>query len=263
MRRAAAATIVAIAAAVAACGGDAGSAGGDGVTGEIVVFAASSLTDAFHDLAEAFETANPDAEVTFSFAGSSALALQIQEGAPADVFASADFDQVAVAAASGALGAPIVFATNVPVVVWNGAGNLDQFAAIAEPGLRLILAAEDVPIGRYAREILANASTADGLGEDFADRVLANLRSEEANVRAVMTKVQLGEADLGIVYRTDANAAGDVAIVSIPPEYNVTAEYPIAALTESDNPSGAGAWIAFVTSDEGQAILARHGFGAP
>jgi molybdate transport system substrate-binding protein len=232
--------------------------------GEILVFAAASLTDAFNAMADAFTSLNPDMRVTFNFAASSALSTQINEGAPADVFASADYAQMKIVTDAGNASSPRVFATNTPVVIEPaGSDALADFAGLANPGLRLVLAGPDVPIGRYSREILAKAS-AGALGADFAERVLANLQSEEANVRAVLTKVQLGEADAGIVYRTDATAGGDeVESVEIPPEYNVIAEYPIAVVDDSENGEVAEAWIQFVLSDEGQAILEEFGFGPP
>lgn len=253
---------VAFAFAAIGCGDDDDDDGGEAISGDITVFAASSLTEAFEAIGEAFVAENPDAGVQFNFAASSALATQINEGAPADVFASADQNQMAVVTDAGGVEESSVFATNVPVVaVPTGSDAVSEFADLATPGLRLVLAAEDVPIGRYSREILANASTEEGLGITFSDDVLANLVSEEANVRAALSKVQLDEADAGIVYTTDLGAAeGEVKGIEIPEEYNVIATYPIAALTESGNSDVAAAFVAFVLSDEGQAILAEFGF---
>jgi molybdate transport system substrate-binding protein len=232
--------------------------------GSITVFAASSLTDAFNELGEAFKAANPDVDIEFSFAASSALATQINEGAPADVFAAADGAQMRVVMDSGkGEGEPVIFATNSPVVVVPaGATTVATFEDLARPGIALVLAGPEVPIGRYARELLQKASEAGGIRADFSDRVLANLRSDEANVRAVLTKVQLGEADAGIVYQTDAaTAAGDVDVIEIPGQYNVVAQYPIVPLAESEDPEAAAAFVEFALSGEGQAILESNGFG--
>ena len=228
------------------------------------MFAASSLTDAFNALADGFNVQHPGVSVTFNYASSSALATQLNERAPADVFASANDEQMEVVTEAGNASDAQTFATNVPVVVVPaGSKAVASFADLGRPGVRLVLAGPDVPIGAYSRQILADAANAaDGPGADFLERVLANLRSNESNVRAVLTKVQLGEADAGIVYRTDAAlAGGDIEVVDIPAEYNATASYPIAVTKESRNPAAAAAWIAYVLSPEGQAILQRFGFG--
>jgi molybdate transport system substrate-binding protein len=236
------------------------------VSGEVIVFAASSLTDAFKEAGTKFQETFARARVTFNFASSSALAIQINEGAPADVFASADTVQMKNVADRGNATSSAIFATNVPVVVTPGSGSpVASFADLAKPGVRLVLAAPEVPVGRYARDILANASkAAGGVSPDFSERVLANLRSDEANVRAVLAKVQLGEADAGVVYATDAAvAASDLEVVDIPTAYNIVARYPIAALQGAKNPVAARAWITFITGADGQAVLAKYGFGKP
>ncbi len=239
-------------------------AGTQAVEGEVVVFAASSLTDAFKEAAAVFREMHPGARVSLSFASSASLAAQINEGAPADVFASADGAQMTVVVSRGNAGTPVVFATNRPILVVPRTGSpVASFADLARPGVRLVLAAPEVPIGRYSREILARASgTPAGPGADFGAKALANLRSNEANVRAVLTKVQLGEADAGIVYATDAASGGsDIRVISIPPEYNVLAEYPIAVTSSARNVLAASAWLAFLLSGEGQAVLEKYGFG--
>jgi molybdate transport system substrate-binding protein len=255
---------------VGACGGDESPATGarseDGaeIRGELTVFAASSLTDAFKAAAQRFEALHPGVSVAFNFGASSALVVQIDEGAPADILASADQAQMSAATAKGHVRDARVFATNVPVVVVPKSGSpVARFDDLAKRGVRLVLAGPDVPIGRYSREILAKAAAAaGGPGAGFAETVLANVRSNEANVRAVLTKVQLGEADAGIVYRTDVRTAGDdVRTVEVPPAYNVLAEYPIAVTSTTRNADAADAWIAFLLSAEGQEILAQYGFG--
>lgn len=247
------------------CGGDGGEAPGGG-EGEIVVFAAVSLTDAFKAAAGTFEAENPGVKVTFNFAASSALATQINEGAPADVFASADLAQMKAVIDRGNARESHVFATNVPVVIVPASGSpVAAFADLAKPGIRLVLAGPEVPIGKYSRQVLEKAAAdAAGPGAGFAGQALANLKSNESNARAVLAKVQLGEADAGIVYATDAAIAGtDVKVIAIPVAWNVIAEYPAAVLEEAPNSAVARAWLAFLLSPDGQSILARYGFGAP
>lgn len=231
--------------------------------GEVTVFAASSLTEAFTAAGEAFHAANPGATAKFNFAASSALAVQINEGAPADVFASADNAQMKAVVDAGNAVSPQVFVRNTPVVVVPADSAIDDFEDLATDGIRLVLAGPDVPIGRYARQVIENASGSGGIAPDFATRVLANVRSDEANVRAVLSKVQLGEADAGIVYQTDATVAGsEVRVIEIPAEFNVIAEYPLAAVATGDTLLAA-AFIEFVLSEDGQAILREYGFASP
>jgi molybdate transport system substrate-binding protein len=235
------------------------------VEGKITVFAAASLTDAFKELGTAFSAANPKASVTFNFASSSALATQINEGAPADVFASADLVQMKVVTDKGTTDPQLIFATNVPVVVVPASGSpVAAFEDLAKSGVKLVLAAPAVPIGNYARQIFANASTASGAGADFATKVLANLKSNEADVKSVLVKIQTGEGDAGVVYKTDAAVAGNqVRTLVIPDKYNVIAQYPIAAIKASSNVAAARAFVAFLTSNAGQTIMAKYGFGKP
>lgn len=235
------------------------------VEGKITVFAAASLTDAFKEIGTAFSAANPKASVTFNFAGSSALATQINEGAPADVFASADDANYRLVAAKGTFDPQAIFATNVPVIVVPSSGSpVSSFEDLAKSGVRLVLAAPSVPIGNYARQIFANASTADGAGADFSTRVLANLKSNETNVKSVLAKIEVGEGDAGLVYKSDAAIAGSqVKTIAIPERYNVLAQYPIGAMKGSSNVAAARAFVAFVLSGAGQTILAKYGFGKP
>ena len=245
-----AAAVATAALALAACGGN------DEPRQTVTVLAAASLTEAFSELAEAFEGSRPDVDVRLAFAGSAALRTQVLEGAPADLFASASPDEVAALAAAGLVVEQRALARNalVVVVAEDASARIGDFAGLAEPGLRLVLTAEDVPAGRYARESLALAGT------EFAARVLANVRSNEANVRATLAKVELGEADAAIVYASDLRAANaDIRAIAIPERFQVAAEYRIALLSESD---GARAFVAFATSPAGTAMLARHGFGA-
>ena len=231
----------------------------------LTVFGAASLTDAFTEIGENFEIAHPGVTVAYNFAGSQTLRTQIEAGAPADVFASANKTEMdaLVQASLVAEGMPQVFLINKLVVILpaNNPGALERLEDLAEPGLKLVFAAEEVPVGKYARQALDQMSAP--YGADFKERVLANVVSNEDNVKQVVAKVQLGEADAGIVYTSDAVAAPDLKTIAIPAELNVIAEYPIAPLIHSANADLGTAFIAYVLSDEGQAILQKWGFGPP
>jgi molybdate transport system substrate-binding protein len=238
-----------------ACGAGSGSAG----TGRITVFAAASLTDAFTAVADEFEASNTASaeasRVTLSFAASSELVTQIVEGAPADVFASADRASMDVLVDAGAArGDPVVFATNELAIV-VAPGNPEGITGLpdlAGDDLLVVTCAPEVPCGAYARQALG------------ASGVALTPVSLEENVRAVVAKVALGEADAGIVYATDAVAAGDdVDAVAIPDDVNVVAEYPIAVTADARSSATATEFLAFVLSERGQEILAGFGFGAP
>ncbi|HVP63065.1 MAG TPA: molybdate ABC transporter substrate-binding protein [Myxococcaceae bacterium] len=239
--------------------------GGDGVRPEetaLTVFAAASLRDAFGALGTAFERAHPGVQVRFNFGGSQELRTQIEQGAPADVFASADNRHMDAARAEGLVEAPTLLATNTPVMVVpsDNPGKVRGLADLPR-AKRVVIGAPEVPIGAYTLQILERARAR--LGADFPERVLARVVSRELNVRQVLTKVVLGEADAGLVYRTDARSAGDrVGVVEIPSEVNVVAQYPIAVVTRAPHPELARQWIALVTGAEGQAVLARAGFGS-
>jgi molybdate transport system substrate-binding protein len=226
------------------------------------IFAAASLTDAFTEIGQNFEAANPGVTVTFNFAGSQALRTQIEEGAPADVFASASGKEMdtAVAGKFVADGTPKVFLNNKLVLILpaDNPAAVTKLQDLAKPGLKLVLAAEEVPVGNYARQSLdlMNGS----FGADFKDKVLANVVSNEDNVKQVVSKVQLGEADAGIVYTSDAVAAPELKTVEIPTELNVIAKYPIAPLVKSANADLAASFVEYVFSAEGQAVLAKWGF---
>jgi len=203
-------------------------------------------------LASRYEEAHAGVEVILNFAASSELVTQIDNGAPADVFASAD-EQTMNRLADDAVGAR-VFATNrLQIVVEAGnPENIRTLTDLARPGLLYITAAPEVPVGRYAARVLAAAG------------VEVTPRSLEANVKSIVSKVLLGEADAGIVYVTDVRAAGDrVTGVAIPDSLNVEARYPIVALGGSSNPVGADDFVSFVLSATGRQVLLDFGFGAP
>lgn len=231
-------------------GGSAPALGG----GDVTVFAASSLKDAFSEIGTGFEKRHPHAHVRFSFAGSQTLAAQIRQGAPADVFAGANwksFEDAGLAKGSGK-----VFARNRMVIVLRrGYGGVRRYADLSRVG-RLVLADERVPAGQYAMRFLDRAAAQ--FGGKWKDSVLARVVSREADVRSVLAKVQLGEADAGIVYASDASSAkSKVVTVGIPDSLNPIAEYPMATLGGS---AAGKAFANYVLSREGQAILVRHGF---
>jgi molybdate transport system substrate-binding protein len=247
-----AAVLAAASLVLAGCGGDEPSGGGTSASpAELKVFAAASLTAAFTEIGERF-TAAGGTKVTFNFSGSQALATQIQQAAPADVFASADtanMDRVA-----DLVGTPQSFAGNqLQIVVEKGnPKGVQGLMDLANPDLKVVLAAPDVPAGRYAAESLAKAD------------VTVEPVSQEDNVKAVVTKVSLGEADAGIVYVTDVTAGGDkVEGVDIPEELNVLATYPIATVKASRAQDQAQAFMDQVLSAEGQQVLKANGFLPP
>lgn len=239
--------IVLTAAALTACGGT-------GERSSLVVFAAASLAGAFDEVGAAFEAAHPDADVHFSFAASSALREQILEGAPADLYASANTANMEMVAAAGATARPPVpFARNamligVPVGNPRGVTGLADFAR-AE--LLIGLCAPQVPCGDYARRVLAAAG------------VEPSIDSEEPTVRSLLTKLETGELDAGLIYRSDGVSSGAIEMIAIPQEWNVDVRYEIAVLAEADRTERAEAFIEFVLSPPGREILVRHGFTAP
>ncbi len=226
------------------------------------VFAAASLTDAFSEMGRNFEAAHPGVTVTFNFAGSQTLRTQIEQGAPADVFASANSTEMNALVADQKVqaGTPKIFLTNRLVVILpakNPAG-ISSLDDLARPGLKLVLAAESVPAGNYARQVLENLNAS--LGADYKDQVLANVVSNEDDVRQVVAKVELGEADAGMVYVSDAVAASGLQRIEIPAGVNVIADYPIASISGSINSDLATGFVDYVLSSTGQAILTKWGF---
>ncbi|MCC6169783.1 MAG: molybdate ABC transporter substrate-binding protein [Caldilineaceae bacterium] len=233
---------------------------------ELIVLAAASLTEAFTELGEQFQAAHPGVTVLFSFAGSQQLAQQLAQGAPADVFASANRRQMAAAIDAGRVlsDSTQVFVNNRLVVIYpsdNPAG-LASLHDLAQPGVKLVLAAPAVPVGEYALNFLDKASATVEYGATYSPTVLANVVSYEENVRGVLGKVSLGEADAGIVYTSDiaAGSADQVGQIEIPDALNTVAAYPIAPVADADHPDLAQAFVDLVLSPAGQAVLARHGF---
>ena len=247
-------------------------AGGSGAVDEvraappraITVFAAVSLTEAFTVLGKVLEERAPGLRVMFNFAGSQQLALQIEQGAQADVFASADQRWMRDLQQRGLLlGAPREFVRNRLAIVLprSNPGKITGLQDLARPGVKFLIAADAVPAGRYAREALAKLARAPGFPPEFDRRVMQNVVSEEDNVRAVVAKVQLGEADAGAVYRSDitATVSDKVSLIEIPDPYNVVASYPIAVV-KTPGPGGGELFVALVLSALGQQILRGYNF---
>lgn len=235
---------------------------------ELIVFAAASLTESFKELGQQFEAAHPGAKVVFNFAGSQQLRAQLEQGAPADVFASANTKEMNGAIQSSLIvsGTQQAFARNRLIVIYpkDNPGQVETLADLAKPGLKLVVADKAVPVGQYTLDMLAKMSKDPAYGPHFADQVQKNVVSLEQDVKAVVAKVRLGEADAGVVYATDASAAGgDVTALQIPDQFNQLATYPIAALTKAPQADLAQQFIDLVLSDQGQQVLQKFGFLPP
>ena len=227
---------------------------------EVVVYAAASLREVLQNVALTFEKRHPNSKVHFNFAGSQDLRVQIEQGAKVDVFASADWKHMRLLADKEMVVEPVVFARNLPVVVVpkNNPAKLRTFADLPK-ATHLVVGTAEVPIGAYTEAIFAASEKL--YGKPFHEQVLARVRSRELNVRQVLTKVALGEADAGIVYKTDALTMPDkVQIIEIPKQINIVAEYPIAVLRAAPHPDLARAFVKLVLSKEGQKALAEAGF---
>jgi molybdate transport system substrate-binding protein len=229
------------------------------LAGELVVFAAASLRDPFSALGVELERAYPGARVAFSFAGSQELRTQLEHGAPADVFASADLRHMEELVRAGRASAPVVFARNEPVLIVSkeASGRVRSLADLPRAA-RIVIGAAEVPIGRYTQQILDRASAS--LGEGFRARVEAKVVSRELNVKQVLTKVRLGEAEAGLVYRTDALTAPELTVVTVPTDVAVIAEHPIAIVAAAPHPALARAFVELVLSALGQRTLQQAGF---
>lgn len=231
----------------------------------LTIFAAASLADGFEAVGALFEEANPGVKVRFNFAGSQQLAQQINAGAPADVFASANGRQLEAAIAGGRVsaGSERIFAHNRLVVITpddNPAG-IAAPQDLARPGLKLILADGAVPAGQYTLDFLARASARPGFTPSYSPTVLANVVSYENDVRAVVAKIRLGEGDAGVVYTSDvALDSAQLGQIAIPDELSAIAAYPIAPIADSPTPELAERFVAFVLAPEGQRVLERYGF---
>jgi molybdate transport system substrate-binding protein len=234
-------------------------------TSTLHVFAAASLSEAFTEIARELERDHPGLAVRLVFAGSQQLATQLEQGARADVFASADERWMTYVRGKGLTsGEPAVFARNTLVVIVpkTNPARIGRIQDLARRGVKLVVGAAAVPAGAYGRIALEQLSQDAAYGADFAVRVRQNVVSEEENVRSVVGKVQLGEADAGIVYRSDVtkSAARHVRAIEFPASATVVARYPIVRVAGSERAAEARAFIERVLSPEGQAVLKRHGF---
>jgi molybdate transport system substrate-binding protein len=228
------------------------------------VFAAASLADAFGEIGRAFERSHPGTAVRLNLAGSQQLAIQIEQGASADVFASADTRWMDyVNERKLIIGDPLVFARNrlVVIVPRTNPARIGRLQDLARRGIKMVLGADAVPVGRYSRQALQNLSNLDGFDSNYAGRVLANVVSEEENVKSVLTKVQLGEADAGIVYLSDVTPALSryVRTFEIPAAAAILASYPIVVVKDAKQPAAAQEFVELVLSADGQKVLASHG----
>ena len=256
-------TVLALALVLVGCGGGSARGGGGEQDDTLTVLAASSLTDAFGELGKTFEERNPGVEVRQSFESSTTLLAQIQQGAPADVFASAAEEEMNAAVKDGLVaGEPKVFVRNREVIMVpkDNPANIRSMRALAEPGIKLVLAEEGVPAADYAEEILGKANAEYGRG--FKQAVLSNVVSREADVRASVNRVALGDADATFGYASDytPDVRDRVEVIPIPEDLNIVATYPIAALKDAQNPELARQWVELVVSEEGQRVLEKWGF---
>lgn len=234
---------------------------------KITVFAAASLTEAFNAAAAAFVKKTGIA-VTYNFGGSDTLATQIKQGAPVDVFASANLTQMKVVSDAGLVaGAPRTFAKNRLVLVTpkGGAAGVTSPADLAKPGLKVVLAAATVPVGDYARATFAKLSGQPGYPADFPGAVEKNVVSNELDVKAVVTKIALGEGDAGVVYSTDVTplVAPKLNVYPFPASVAPDIEYPIAVLKSASDAKSAQAFVDYILSPEGQKLLKARGFISP
>ena len=246
-------------------GSDSGGSGGGEVEqgSTLTILAASSLTDAFGELGNTFEEQNEGVEVEQSFGASSDLLAQIQQGAPADVFASAAQEEMDTAVDDGLVaGTPQVFVKNREVIMVpkDNPANVNSLEDMAKPDIKLVLAAKDVPAADYAVEILGKANKE--YGPDFEQDVLSNVVSREADVRAAVNRVVVGDADATFGYASDytPDISDKVKLIPIPPDLNIIATYPIAALKDAEDPELAKQWVDLVTSEEGQKVLEKWNF---
>lgn len=231
-------------------------------TRTLIVFGAASLKNAFEEIGNSFETANPGVTVKFNFAGSNALRTQIEQGAEADIFASANMKEMDALVSGNLVAADSakIFLTNRLILITpvDNPANLTKLEELTKEGIKIVLAAKEVPVGNYALQVLDKLDAAFGTG--YKDKVIKNVVSYENDVKQVVAKVQLGEADAGIVYSSDSVAAPDLQKIEIPVENNVVAKYPLAAMSNAKQAGLAQKFIEYVLSTEGQSSLQKWGF---
>ncbi len=258
--------LVALAAGVllTACGGSTD----DSPRGGITVFAAASLSDVLDELASGFAVDDGRVDVAFNFAGTPTLRVQLEQGARADVFATANPEQMRLAQANGVVEAEaVVFARSSLVVITpqDNPGGIETLADLRREGLKLVVANPNVPAGAYAGQMLSRLEAGAGFGPGFAEAVLDNVVSLESSVKQVLLKVALGEADAGVVYGTDvvSEAGADLRVIQVPAEFNVVVEYVVAVVRDARQPGLAQAFIDYLLSERGQEQLRLHGFLPP
>ena len=234
---------------------------------ELVLMVASSLTDAFNEMGVEFPrlAGNEGVKFTPSYGASTMLRTQLEQGAPADLFAAADTIQMDMAVKAGVIvGTPKIFVRNrlTVIVPKNNPAGVNALVDLAKPRLKFVTTAPDVPVGNYTRQALTKMAAEAQFGVGFDQKVLANVVSEEANVRQVVTKVQLGEADAGVCYVSDVTPASAPALtmIEIPDQFNTIAEYPIALTKNAKAPATALRFITYVSSAAGQGILKKNNF---
>jgi molybdate transport system substrate-binding protein len=252
--------------ALAGCGssGSGSASGSSPGSARVTVFAAASLNKVFPQIAAAFEQTHAGVAFTFNFAGTDTLATQIEQGAPADVFAGASTKYGDELSGKGLIGTTQIFATNKLVLVVPAANpaKITSLSDLTRPGVKLVIGDPTVPIGTYTRKVLGNLDTTYGAG--YSTKVLKNVVSEELDVTSIATSVALGNADAGFVYVTDALSAGDrVKTIELPAAAQAVASYPIAVVKASKSATTAQQFATFVLSDQAQALLRAAGFGPP
>ena len=236
---------------------------------DLTVFAAASLTGALTDIARDYEALHPGVHIMNNFDGSQALRTQIEQGADADVFLSANTKQLNALSDQGLMenATIILFAKNklAVIVPVSNPRNITTLTDLARPGTRLVIGTKDVPVGDYARQILKKMANDTAYGPSYQEAVLDNVLSEETTVTGVVAKVHLGEADAGIVYETDITPDNrdKFIVIAIPDKFNVIAEYPAGVVKSSGNKDEAIRFIAYLKGEQGKAILAKYGFALP
>ncbi|MGI5837096.1 MAG: molybdate ABC transporter substrate-binding protein [Chloroflexota bacterium] len=232
---------------------------------KLTVFAASSLTESFTELATGFSAKAEGAKVTYNFGGSNQLRTQIEQGAAADVFASANEKEMDTLVKAGLIeGVPSIFAKNRLVVITpkGNPGKVEKLQDLGREGLKIVVAGPNVPVGNYMLQMLDKMNADPTYGSGFKEKFMKNVISEETNVKQVVAKVQLGEGDAGVVYGTDVTAkvAPEVQMIEVPDAFNVTAQYPIAPTKDAKEKELAQAFVQFLLSDEGQQVMKRYNF---
>ena len=253
---------------LAACGGSTSSTTSTATTAPAVttlnVFAAASLKESFNVIAAKYTRAHPNITIKLNFAGSQILEQQIASGAPADVFASADQTNMQKAVDAGLVGNSQVFVKNKLTVIIPAAnpGNINTLKDLSRKGVKIDIGAPAVPAGKYSLQVLAKMAQSSNYGPAYENAVKANFVSQETDVKAVVNKVQLGEVDAGFVYVTDVTAAvsNKIKMIDIPDNFNVIAQYPIAVTKSSAHSNDARAFVQYILSPEGQAVLQQYHF---